>query len=192
MFDYLSFIDGNDGNELKRICNDYNETRNFTLSSSQVLVLLKTDGSQSGYGIRLKYSADCCQDCEPLTTPTPPPPRGTLIPFTKSREKIHINCCCMSDCMEILENCCKNGTCQLLNKLSSLFECMEILKTPPEAEPYCVDSCRNLFSEIIEEYGEDLLKCDCSTVEKKRIPKMSSLCRHMQSKDAQEKCRIRI
>jgi hypothetical protein len=171
MFDYLSFIDGNDGNELKRICNDYNETRNFTLSSSQVLVLLKTDGSQSGYGIRLKYSADCCQDCEPLTTPTPPPPR---------------------DCMEILENCCKNGTCQLLNKLSSLFECMEILKTPPEAEPYCVDSCRNLFSEIIEEYGEDLLKCDCSTVEKKRIPKMSSLCRHMQSKDAREKCRIRI
>ena len=84
--------------------------------------------------------------------------------------------------------CCKDDYCRLLSQIADLFQCVEILRKPPGKPPNCTSTCRSLVSKVLNtDYGSDLLTCDCSTVEKEKVPKMNYLCRPFQL-HAEEKC----
>jgi hypothetical protein len=86
------------------------------------------------------------------------------------------------DCMDILDRCCQDVDCSLLNQLNHLFQCIEALRRPPGQPPYCTDYCRGLISQILQtEYGAYLESCNCSRVEETNVPKISFLCQPFQS-----------
>ena len=93
-----------------------------------------------------------------------------------------------TDCMDVLVRCCQDEDCPLLHQIKDLFQCVEVLRKPPEEPPYCTSTCRNLVSAILcTEYGLELLSCNCSGVKERNVPKINYLCQPFQC-NALEKC----
>ena len=94
------------------------------------------------------------------------------------------------DCMDIFVRCCQDEDCLLLHQIKDLFQCVEVLRKPPEEPPYCTSTCRNLVSDVLAtEYGLDLLSCNCSGVNEGNVPKINYLCQPFQS-NALTKCAV--
>ena len=94
------------------------------------------------------------------------------------------------DCMDVFVRCCQAEDCLLLSQIKDLFQCVEVLRKPPEEPPYCTSTCRNLVSDVLAtEYGLDLLSCNCSGVKEGNVPKINYLCQPFQS-NALTKCAV--
>jgi hypothetical protein len=93
-----------------------------------------------------------------------------------------------TDCMDVLTRCCEDSGCLLLDQIPVLFQCVEILREPPEIPPYCTPDCHDIVRKILyTEDGWHLTNCSCSSLEKLRVPMISHLCRPFQQ-NAFSKC----